>query len=701
MTHIVTVPLSALSLSHHNIRKTRRASDIDALVASIGAEGLLQNLIVVRIPPDEAQRAERFDVIDGGQRLRAMQLLAERGAIDIEHPVPVEVRALESATEIGLAANTIRTAMHPHDEFVAFRDLAAAGMPTEDIAARFGVAPIVVERRLKLANVAPEILHAFREDLLSLEVMQAFALTDDWAVQRRIFEEATSNGRRINAHQVRGAIAQREVPSTDKRVTFVGLANYEAAGGAVRRDLFDDTGGGYLLDENLLDQLVEERLQREARALEAEGWKFVRIDRDGEGWKFRNQCDRTEPKREKRVLGEAENARLKEISDRVAVLSRVIDEADDNEDDSVSGEEYDRWTEERDALEHESGALTAGIEVYSDRQKAKAGCMIFVDFDGSLEVVRGLIPREGTKADAAAQQERTVFEPGTAPPKVPTLAESMIRRLTAHKTLALQSALLARRDLALKALAHGLLLNLLYGHDYDTRSPLAVTAKDQHQELSRFQFADLDASPVMRKLDADIEELRTTLGVPSQRAKLWPWLLQQNEDTVTALLGLVAVVSLDATTGSLGDHPSDALAAALDIDFADYWQATPEAFTNLVPKGLAFEALAECVPDETQRAGIASTLAGQGKAFVASEIARHLVQLRWLPKPLRRPGYKPGVKAAPAPTDDVETLGRVVAAKKKAKTKPKTNAKAAAKRPAAKKKAAARKTKPTRKTKSV
>ena len=52
---------------------------------------------------------------------------------------------------------------------------------------------------------------------------------------------------------------------------------YEAAGGAVMRDLFQQDDGGWLQDAGLLDALVAEKLEREAEALRAEGWKWVEV----------------------------------------------------------------------------------------------------------------------------------------------------------------------------------------------------------------------------------------------------------------------------------------------------------------------------------------------------------------------------------------------------------------------------------------
>jgi ParB family chromosome partitioning protein len=67
------------------------------------------------------------------------------------------------------------------------------------------------------------------------------------------------------------------VRASDKRAQFIGIEAYEAAGGAVMRDLFQQDDGGWLQDPALLDRLVAEKLKRESDALRAEGWKWVEV----------------------------------------------------------------------------------------------------------------------------------------------------------------------------------------------------------------------------------------------------------------------------------------------------------------------------------------------------------------------------------------------------------------------------------------
>ena len=65
--------------------------------------------------------------------------------------------------------------------------------------------------------------------------------------------------------------------ASDKRARFVGLEAYEAAGGSVLRDLFEEDGGGWLEDVALLERLVAEKLRTEAETIAAEGWKWLDV----------------------------------------------------------------------------------------------------------------------------------------------------------------------------------------------------------------------------------------------------------------------------------------------------------------------------------------------------------------------------------------------------------------------------------------
>lgn len=171
------VPLSRLRTSARNVRKGGGTA-IAELAASIGRVGLLQNLTVVASP-----EGVQFEVVAGRRRLAALKLLAKRRKLAKDHPVPCLLVPDASARTVSLTENVQREAMSPVDELFAWKALVADGRSVEDIAADFGVTPLVVKRRLRLANVSPRLLADYQQGAVSLEQLMALAITEDHAAQ--------------------------------------------------------------------------------------------------------------------------------------------------------------------------------------------------------------------------------------------------------------------------------------------------------------------------------------------------------------------------------------------------------------------------------------------------------------------------------------------------------------------------------------
>ena len=104
----------------------------------------------------------------------------------------------------------------------------------------------------------------------------AFSVTNDHARQEQVWESVSKSGY-DEPYQIRRMLTESTVRASDKRARFVGLAAYEAAGGAVLRDLFEDDDGGWLQDVALLERLVAEKLRTEAETIAAEGWKWIEV----------------------------------------------------------------------------------------------------------------------------------------------------------------------------------------------------------------------------------------------------------------------------------------------------------------------------------------------------------------------------------------------------------------------------------------
>src|SRR5690606_5583631 len=315
----IVVPLSQLRVSKRNVRKIRSSGpSIDALAASIARVGLLQNLTVV-----QARGGKYYDVVAGGRRLAALKQLAKARRIPKEWAVPCLLVASADARTVSLTENVQREAMHPADQFEAFAALVAEGQPIEDIAADFGVTPLVVQRRLKLANVSRRLLADYRADAVSLEQLMALAITDDHAAQEAAFYEAPEWQRQ--PHSLRARLTEQDIDAGHALVRFIGLDAYEAAGGGVRRDLFaQDDNGTYITDTALLDRLVKEKLDSHAAQVKSEGWAWVDAT---PSMTYADLHAFQRAPRERRTPGKRESARIEKLEARMQAIGEELDAA--------------------------------------------------------------------------------------------------------------------------------------------------------------------------------------------------------------------------------------------------------------------------------------------------------------------------------------------------------------------------------------
>ena len=151
---LVLIPLSRLVPSAFNVRKSG-GEDVSELAALIKAQGLLQNLVV---HPDETKRGKStgdYGVAAGGRRLRALGLLAKAGDIALDKDILCRLITRDAAIAASVSENSGRAAMSVADTVTAFADMIAAGAGIEDVAVCFGITPLTVQRRLKLAKVSP------------------------------------------------------------------------------------------------------------------------------------------------------------------------------------------------------------------------------------------------------------------------------------------------------------------------------------------------------------------------------------------------------------------------------------------------------------------------------------------------------------------------------------------------------------------
>ena len=94
-----------------------------------------------------------------------------------------------------------------------------AGVSEDEIAARFFVAPSVVKQRLKLAAVAPDLLDAYAEHAMTLEMLMAFTVCPDHARQVQVWE-THQRGYGREAYHIRRMLTEGTVRAHWMRITL-------------------------------------------------------------------------------------------------------------------------------------------------------------------------------------------------------------------------------------------------------------------------------------------------------------------------------------------------------------------------------------------------------------------------------------------------------------------------------------------------
>ena len=394
--NIETIPLSRLVPSPANVRKAK--TDIAGLAASIMAHGLLQNLQV-------CPNGETFEVVAGGRRLAALKFLAKQKKIAADHGVACDVRERPDAVEISLAENEMREAMHPADQFEAFKKLADDGKGEEEIAARFGVTPHVVRQRLKLAVVSPKLIAAYRKGAMTLDCLMAFTVADDHRMQEKVWAGLPDYARQ-RPEEIRDALTEKHTAADSKVARFVGMDAYEAAGGAVLRDLFDAGNAGWLTDRELVEKLASEKLEAAAAAVRGEGWKWVEIMPDLD-WQTLHRFGHAMPERSPPT--EAQQREIEALTAEGNAITgdpRIKSEDGEEPEDEAA---LDRLY----AIQERVAELSEGEESWPDAAKAEAGAVIGIGHNGELAIHRGLIRPEDRAAVKKAAKAKA--SDGTKP----------------------------------------------------------------------------------------------------------------------------------------------------------------------------------------------------------------------------------------------------------------------------------------------
>jgi len=646
----VFIPLNKLKKHPKNARKTPHSeASIEAKAASIAKKGILQNLVVEPETNGEGEPTGFYLVSIGEGRRLAQLLRAKRKQIKKTEAIRCVIDTANDAAEISLDENVTRENLHPADEFERFRELAEdRGWGAEEIAARFGVTAHVVKQRMRLGAVSPKLMQVYRDGELTLDQLMAFAITEDHARQEQVYENLSYNR---EPWIIRRDLTASNIAATDRRAIFVGAQAYAEAGGNIIRDLFTEDRGGFYEDAALLDRLVIDKLERIAAELrDAEGWKWVSAHIDfphGHGLR------RAYPHPVE--LSEADAAAYdaaQEEYDRLSSEYEGYDELPDEVDQRFG--ELEAEMERIDALRH----------AYDADEIARGGVFVVLSHDGETRIERGFVrPEDETPEPDQAQDGETVIdgvrvdadgeviedgeqegdgdhvsalEAEETEDDGKPLPDSLIRDLTAHRTLALRLALGEQPDMALIAVTHTLAAQTFYRGGGEAHC-LEIRPTSNYLAAHADGIKDTAAAKALEDRHAG-----WAADMPQNIADLWGFVAGLDHASLMALLAHCASLTVNAVklpweqNKRRAHETADKLATAVALDMTAHWTPTVRAYLGRVTKAKILDAVREALGDEA-----AERIADKKKVEMAEAAEQLLAGTGWLPPLLRteRPAW--------------------------------------------------------------
>jgi ParB family chromosome partitioning protein len=336
-----------------------------------------------------------------------------------------------------------------------------------------------------------------------------------------------------------------------------------------------------------------------------------------------------------------EKAELAALAQREAELEQESDALE--EADAWNGPDAERIGLEGDDIEARRRAIHDGLKAWPAEVKARAGVIVTINREGDATIIRGLLREADRKALEVAQRKARKDDTRTGDaeraeahgePELPTpttngISEALTRRLAAHRTAALQAMLAGNVQVALASLTHTL-MRRAFVDDYGADRPaMQITATASAHALVSVAD-DLKGSRAFQAVEDAKARWRERL--PEARSEWCGWLVGLPQGDLLDLLGLCAALTVNALPSVNAAHDSAAIAQAVGLDMADWWEPTADGFLNHVSKAQIVQALKEAGAD-LARDGVES----MKKDVLVNTAAGRLRGTRWLPALLRRP----------------------------------------------------------------
>ena len=265
------IELGRLKDAAINMRHAKAAPDVSDILPSMKARGVLVPLLV-RPNGD----GESFEIVAGRRRyFAAKSIVDDGGAVE---PLPCAIMEPgddAAALEASLIENLARLDPDEMTQYETFVRLRKAGKSVADIAATFGIAELMVKRRLALGELLPKIREAYRNEDIDAETIRHLTMATkrqqrDWL---KLFSDP-------DEYAPLGWQLKQWLFGGQQISTEVALFPLDAYKGQTVTDLFGEKG--YFADADQFWTLQNAAIAAKRDALLDDGWTGVDILEPGQ-----------------------------------------------------------------------------------------------------------------------------------------------------------------------------------------------------------------------------------------------------------------------------------------------------------------------------------------------------------------------------------------------------------------------------------
>lgn len=223
---MVEIDLDLIEPNNFQPRTTFDEERLEQLAQSIRANGIIQPLLVRRLPTD------RYQLVAGERRWRA----AQRAGL-LKVPCVIKDIPEDKMLELALIENIQRQELNAIEEAQAYKRLIETlGLTQEMVAQRVGRDRTFITNYLRLLRLPEDIQRMVEGEQLSMGHARALLGVDEPDIQRKIAKEVSEKG--LSVRQVERAIKRIvEGEATETVTTIREDPNFKAAEDKLRRKL--------------------------------------------------------------------------------------------------------------------------------------------------------------------------------------------------------------------------------------------------------------------------------------------------------------------------------------------------------------------------------------------------------------------------------------------------------------------------------